>query len=107
MHKSIIEKLLSMIFKEALHEASPSNKAIRFRKAQDIGKQVNDIALGTVEKPGCYKVPFDKFKRVLFKIRFNDEWAQKIDVKFAELIPRVFTTVNARQERWLDVASNL
>jgi hypothetical protein len=32
---------------------------------------------------------------------------QKIDVKFAELIPRIFTTVNARQERWLDVASNL
>jgi hypothetical protein len=38
---------------------------------------------------------------------FNDEWAQKIDVKFAELIPRIFTTLNARQKRWLDVASNL
>jgi hypothetical protein len=28
-------------------------------------------------------------------------------VKFAELTPRIFTTVNARQERWLDVTSNL
>jgi hypothetical protein len=28
-------------------------------------------------------------------------------VKFAELIPRIFTTFNSRHERWLDVASNL
>jgi hypothetical protein len=96
-----------MIFKEALHEASPSNKAIRFRKAQYIAKQVNMVAFGTVDKPGCYKVPFYKVKGVILEISFNDEWTQKIDVKFAELIPRIFTTVNARQERWLDVASNL
>jgi hypothetical protein len=103
----MIETLISMLFKEALHEASPRNKAIRFRKAQDIGKQVNTILLGTVEKPGRYKVPFDKVKGVLLEISFNDEWAQHIDVKFAELIPRMFTTVNAHQEIWLDVARNL
>jgi hypothetical protein len=28
-------------------------------------------------------------------------------VKFAELSPRIFTTVNAHQKRWLDLASNL
>jgi hypothetical protein len=37
-----------MLFKEALHEASPSNKAIRFCKAQDIAKQLNTIAFGSV-----------------------------------------------------------
>jgi hypothetical protein len=65
MHKRMIEKLISMLFKEALHEASPSNKFIHFRKAQDIGKQVNIIAFSTVEKPGHYNVPFHKFKGVL------------------------------------------
>jgi hypothetical protein len=100
MHKRMIEKHVSMLFKGALHEASPINKAIRFRKSQDIAKQVNTIALR-------YKVPFDKVKGVLLEISSNDDWAQTIDVKFAELIPRIFTTVNDRQERWLDVASNL
>jgi hypothetical protein len=28
-------------------------------------------------------------------------------VNFAELIPRTFTTVHARQKRWLDMARNL
>jgi hypothetical protein len=107
MHKRMIEKLISMLLKEALHKASPSNKAMCFRKTQDIGKQVNTIAFGTVEKPGRYKVQFDNVKGVLLEIIFNDKWAQTIDVKFAELIPRIFTTVNARQERWLYVASNL
>jgi hypothetical protein len=87
-----------MIFKESLHEASPSNKAIRFRKTQDIGKQVKNIAFGTVEKPGRYKVPFDTFKGVLLEISFNE---------VCRTIPRIFTSVGARQERWLDVASNL
>jgi hypothetical protein len=41
------------------------------------------------------------------EISFNDEWANTIDVKFAELISRIFTTINARQKIWLDVASNL
>jgi hypothetical protein len=107
MHKRMIEKVVSILFKEALHEASPSNKAIRFRKAQCIGKQVNTKAFGTVERLGRYKVPFDKVEGILLEISFNDEWAQKIDVKFAELILRIFTIVNARQERWLYVASNL
>jgi hypothetical protein len=48
---------------------------------------LNTIAFGTVEKPGCYKVPFDKVKGVILEISFNDEWSQKIDVKFGELIP--------------------
>jgi hypothetical protein len=77
-----------MLFKEALHEASPSNKAICFRKAQDIAKQVYTIAFVNVEKPGRYKVPFDKVKGALLEISFNNEWAQKIDVKFGELIPQ-------------------
>jgi hypothetical protein len=107
MHKRMLEKLVSMLFKEALHEAGPSKKAIRFRKAQDIAKQVNTIAFISVEKPGRYKAPFDKVKGVLLEISFNDEWAQKIDVEFAKLIRIIFTTAKARQEIWLDVASNL
>jgi hypothetical protein len=98
MHKRMIEKLVSMLFKEALHEASPSNKVICFRKAQDIAKQVNTIAFGSVEKPGIYKVPFDKVKGVLLEISFNYEWAQNIDVEFAQLIPRIFTTANVPHE---------
>jgi hypothetical protein len=107
MHKKIIEKLVSMLFKEALHKASPSNKAVCFCKAQYIGNKVNTIAFGAVEKTGHCKVHFDKVKGIILEVSLNDEWAQNIDVKFAELIPRIFTTVNSHQERWLDVASNL
>jgi hypothetical protein len=103
----MIDKLVSILFKEALREASAFNKAICFRNAQYIGKKFNTIAFGIVEKTGFYKIPFDKVKGILLEISFNDEWAQKIDVKFAELIPSFLTTFNARQKRWLYVASNL
>jgi hypothetical protein len=67
MRKRVIEKFVSMLFKEAIHEASQSNKALDFRKAQDIAKQVNKIAFGSVEKPGRYKVPFYKVKGFFWK----------------------------------------
>jgi hypothetical protein len=90
------ETLINAI-KRSASRGQASKKAIRFRKSQDIGKQVNIIGFRTVEKPGRYKVPFDKVKGILLEISFNDEWAQNIDVKFAELIPRIFTTAYARQ----------
>jgi hypothetical protein len=90
LHKRVIEKIVSLVFLRSLSEQE-SNKAARFRHTVLVGNWLNEKAFGEPNDPGTYSIPMDKNTGELGEVKFNDNYAKRVEETLADLVPKILT----------------
>jgi hypothetical protein len=92
LHKRIIEKILSLVSLGV----QESNKAARLRHTELMVKWLNEKAFGEPDDPGTYSVPMDEKTGELGEVKFNDNYAQRVEETLADILPKFLTNASSK-----------
>lgn len=90
LHKRVMEKVMEMIYLASLNLHGDQTIAGRKRRIKEMEQHINTIAFGTVERPGKYTIPIKNKTAEIGEVKFNYDWAKRMEDKLMELLPLFF-----------------
>jgi hypothetical protein len=106
LHKRVIENVIEMLMRQSLNEADNQSKDGRIALCRKVSKHLNTLAFIIPEDPGPYVVPHDKDGKS-GDIKFNDGWAENIELKFPELLSKLLVKRTSKKQKWSDCLTSL
>jgi hypothetical protein len=108
-NKRIEEKVMHMLYIISIFEASKNNTAAHCTYVIPNVLKMKPIltkAFGTVLEPGHHKFPING-KGEVTEVKFNDAWAQQIEVALLVLIPMVIKETKNDPDEWISCLTEL